>query len=149
MKILLPVDGSEFSRAAVQSVISLYRPEVVQVLVLRIVEPRIYSVPPQMSAGYAPELEEVLKEDLQRARESVTQIGDMLRSAHFNVDTRVVEAEARNGILDVAAEWRADLIILGSHGRKGLERFMMGSVAESVARHADCSVQIVRLNHKQ
>jgi nucleotide-binding universal stress UspA family protein len=48
-------------------------------------------------------------------------------------------------ILDTAAKWHADLIVIGSHGRKGLDRFLLGSVSEAVARHAPCSVQIVRV----
>jgi nucleotide-binding universal stress UspA family protein len=40
------------------------------------------------------------------------------------------------------------LIVVGSHGRKGLQRFLLGSVAELVARHADCSVEIVRVRRK-
>ena len=47
-------------------------------------------------------------------------------------------------IIDSAAEWRADLIVVGSHGRSGIPRFLLGSVAEFVARHAKCSVEIVR-----
>jgi len=56
----------------------------------------------------------------------------------------VTENEIRIGILDAAREWRADLIVLGSRGEKGLRRFLLGSVAEFVARHAPCSVLIVR-----
>jgi nucleotide-binding universal stress UspA family protein len=67
-----------------------------------------------------------------------------LKAAGFNASGRVVEAETRTGILDVASEWHANLIVLGSHGRKGLRKFMLGSVAESVARGAYCSVFIVR-----
>lgn len=48
-------------------------------------------------------------------------------------------------ILDCATEWRADLIVVGSHGRKGVTRFVLGSVSEAVARHAHCSVEIARL----
>jgi nucleotide-binding universal stress UspA family protein len=44
----------------------------------------------------------------------------------------------------MADEWKADLIVLGSHGKHGIEKFLLGSVAESVARHAKCSVMIVR-----
>ncbi len=47
-------------------------------------------------------------------------------------------------ILDEAAEWGADLIVLGSHGHRGVERFLLGSVSESVALHAYCSVEVVR-----
>jgi nucleotide-binding universal stress UspA family protein len=149
MKILLAVDGSEFSQAATQALVSQTRTEGAEVLVLRVVEPRIFSIPPQMSPGYAPEQDEIIKEELRHAQESVNQAGQVLRSSGFNVSTRIVEAEARTGILDVAVEWRADLIVLGSHGRKGLQRFLIGSIAEFVARHADCSVEIVRAPRKR
>ena len=60
------------------------------------------------------------------------------------VTTAVVLGFPKLVILDQAREWRADLIVVGSHGRKGLEHFLMGSVSEAVARHAACSVEIVR-----
>jgi len=148
MKILLAVDGSEFSQAATQAIVSQTRPEGVEVLVLRVVEPLIFSIPPQMAPGYAPEQDEIIKEEIRQAQESVNQASQALRSAGITVNTRIVEAEARNGILDIAAKWRPDLIVLGSHGRKGLQRFLLGSVAEFVARHADCSVEIVRVPRK-
>ena len=149
MKILLAVDGSEFSQAATQTLVARMRTESAEVLVLRVVEPRIYSVAPQMAAGYALEQDKILKEDFQHAQESVNEASQALRSAGFSVTTRVVQAEARTGILDIAAEWRADLIVLGSHGRKGLRRFLLGSIAESVARHAQCSVLVVRIPQQQ
>jgi len=149
MKILLAVDGSEFSQAATQALVSQMPPKGAEVLVLRVVEPRIFLTPPQMAPRYAPEQDEILKEEFRHAQESVNQASQALRAAGFSVNTRVVEAEARNGILDIAAEWHADLIMLGSHGRKGIQRFLIGSVAEFVARHADCSVEIVRVLRKR
>jgi nucleotide-binding universal stress UspA family protein len=144
MKILLAVDGSESSQAGTQALASQMRPEVAEVLVLRVVEPLIFSIPPQMAPGYTPEQDEILKEQFRHAQKSVNQASQALRAAGFSANTRIVEAEARTGILGIAAEWRADLIVLGSHGRKGLQRFLLGSVAEFVARHAHCSVWIVR-----
>ena len=61
MKILLGVDGSEYSDAAVQALASKIRKEDADVLVLQVVEPRIFSTPPQMAAGYEPELAEIMK----------------------------------------------------------------------------------------
>ena len=85
-----------------------------------------------------------LQDQLKQARESVARTAGILRKAEIEVDSRVTENEIRIGILDAAREWRADLIVLGSRGEKGLRRFLLGSVAEFVARHAPCSVLIVR-----
>lgn len=144
MKILLAVDGSKYSEAAMHAIEAMIRKENTEVLILQIVEPRIFSTPPQMAAGYEPEMAEIMKAQFKRAQEEVDRMTRALRSAGFNAKARVAEAETRAGILDAAAEWHADLIVVGSHGRKGLEPFMLGSVAESVARGAYCSVFIVR-----
>ena len=144
MKILLPIDGSEFSKTAVKDVCSMIRPEGTEVAVFCVVEPLEYVAPPQMDVGYAPELEGVRKERMEHARSYVSAAADTLKRAGFQVDTSVVEDEIRGAILDFAKDWKADLIVLGSHGRRGLTRLLLGSVAESVARHAPCSVWIVR-----
>lgn len=144
MKILLAVDGSTFSTAACELVASHFRPQGAEALVLGVVEPLVFSTPPQMAAGYTPEMTQRLQELFNQAEGVVEQGAEILRSAGFVVHSRVVEAEVRAGILDVAAEWNPDLIVMGSHGRRGLQRFMLGSVAESVARHARCSVLVVR-----
>jgi len=144
VKVLLATDGSRFTEVATQTMISLFRAQDSEVLVLQIVEPPVFSTPPQMAAGYAPEMEEQLQSLFKDARESVARTAEALRTAGFKADSRVVEAEIRSGILDAAAEWGADLIVLGSHGEKGLRKFLLGSVSDSVARHATCSVFIVR-----
>lgn len=144
MKILLAVDGSSVSRAACETVASQIRPEGAEILVLEVVEPIAFSTPPQMAAGYAPEMRQRLTEAFDQAEGIVAQAAELLRRAGFAVKTRTVEAEVRTGILDVAGEWHADLIVLGSHGRRAVQRFLLGSVAESVARHARCSVLVVR-----
>jgi nucleotide-binding universal stress UspA family protein len=52
--------------------------------------------------------------------------------------------EPRALILDTAEAWGADLIVVASHGRRGLDRFLMGSVSEAVATYARCSVEVIR-----
>ena len=66
-----------------------------------------------------------------------------MRSVGFKADTAVEVGDVREGIIDCAAEWRADLIVVRSHGHS-FRRFLLGSVAEFVAGHASCSVEIVR-----
>jgi nucleotide-binding universal stress UspA family protein len=141
MKILLAIDDSKFSEAAANTLAGQFRPQDTEVRVLHVVEPIVISEAPQMSAGYYPELEN----QLPQAREVVERVAKTLSSAGFRVTTSVATGDARSLILEDAAAWHADLIILGSHGRKGLGRFLLGSVSEAVARHARCSVQIVRI----
>ena len=143
MKILLATDGSTFSEAATRAVASQLRSES-EVRILQVIEPAVFSSPPQMASGYAPEMASRLEQELKGAKEAVERAAEMLRTAGFKVDTRVVQNEIRTGLLDMAKEWHAELVVLGSHGRRGVKRFLLGSVAEYVARHACCSVLIVR-----
>jgi nucleotide-binding universal stress UspA family protein len=141
MKILLAVDDSKFSGAALQTVIAQIPAQGTEVLVLHVVEPLVAAPLPQMAAGYAPELEGQVKE----GRELVGREAQKLRAAGFKTESAVETGDIREKILDAAAEWRADLVVMGSHGRRGVQRFLLGSVAEYVARHARCSVEIVRI----
>lgn len=141
MKILLATDGSKFSDAAARSVARQFRPQDAEVRVLSVVEPISETVPPQMSPHYYPELQDQVAE----AKEMTERTAKMLADAGFEVSTSVVTGDAKAVILEEAADWKADLIVLGSHGRTGLERFLLGSVSEAIARHTRCSVEIVRM----
>jgi len=144
MKILLAVDDSQFSEAAVRDVAAQAGRNGTEVLVLHVVQPIAATAPPQMAAGYAPEMEEAGKQ----GRALVERVAQTLRGAGVNAQTAVASGEVRERIIDYAVESGADLIVLGSHGRRGASRFLLGSVAESVARYAPCSVKIVRSREK-
>jgi nucleotide-binding universal stress UspA family protein len=144
MKILLAIDDSKFSEAAIQMVVAQARPQDTEVRILHVLLPPSLLLGREMG-GYDPEFETVWKAQREQAKALVTKTTGMLRTSGFNVTSALEEGDPKSKIIDVASEWNADLIILGSHGRKGLDRFLMGSVAEGVARHAKCSVQIVRL----
>ena len=139
MRILLAVDDSRFSEAAVQAVIAHHRLQGLEVRVLHAAEPPTLLVGPQM-AKYVPP-----RESAEEAKALVAKTADALRSAGVKVSTAVIQGDPKSIIIDDAKAWSADLIVLGSHGRKGLERFLLGSVSEAVLRHAHCSVEIVRL----
>ena len=139
MKILIGIDYSKVSGDVLLAVVAQFRTEHTEVRVLHVLQP-IAPAPPQMAPGYAPELEDQKKP----ARELVERIAKELRSAGFKVDAAVEVGDIRERIIDSAAEWGADLIVVGSHGQRGIKRFLLGSVAEFVARHAKCSVEIVR-----
>jgi len=139
MKILLAIDDSKFSEAALQAVVRQYRPQDTEVKVLHVME--------QVERlGYPAGVSE---DQVIQAQELVNRAGQTLRSAGFKVDTTVYRGEARAGIIESAVECHADLIVLGSHGRSGLERFLLGSIPDAILHHAPCSVEIVRLHSKQ
>ena len=144
MRILLAIDDSKFSVAAVQAVAAQNRPDQTEVRVLHVIEP-LPLYPDGRAWGYGSENTQILEEQREQARELVTLASQSLRDAGFAVTTAIEEGNPKVAIIDSAARWHADLIVAGSHGRKGLDRFLMGSVSEAVARHARCSVQIVRV----
>ena len=134
MKILLAIDGSEFAEAITKAVIAQYPTRDSEIRVLHVVEPT-------ESCGYP-----VLTPESQtkQGQELVDRVAKTLRTAGFRVNAEVLVGEARAAIIDSANEWHADVIVLGSHGRTALARFLLGSVSSAVMRHAPCSVQVVR-----
>ena len=145
MNVLLAIEDCKFSEAATRSLASRADLRDAQVVVLEVVEPLVFGVPPQVAPGYLPKLAAHEQEQLKQANATVKHAAELLHKAGFkHVEPRVVEGDVRTSILNTAAESHADLIMVGSHGRKGLQNFLLGSVAESVARHAPCSVTIVR-----
>lgn len=141
MRVLLGVEDSKYSERALQMVLSQFRPQDTEVFVLHVVQPIAYSTPPQMSPQFTPELEQVTRQ----GRELVDRISKTLRDSGFRVQSSVEKGDIRDKIIDAAADWNADLIVLGSHGRNAITRFLLGSVAESVVRNAPCSVEIARV----
>ena len=136
----MAVDDSGFVEDLLLAVVVGVQHENTEVLVLHVLQPVDIVPPPEMAQGYAPELED----EKQPARALVERIAAELRRAGFAAQTAVRIGDVANTILDQGAEWNADLIAVGSHGQRSIHDFLLGSVAESVARRAECSVAIVR-----
>ena len=143
MKILLAVDGSEYSAAAVEAVAERPWPSETMVRVLAAVE-RV--VPPAAEVWYdaGGSLERARQELTTRAEQLSAGVAERLRAAGLTAETAVRDGDPRSVIVEEAEEWDADLIVVGSHGYTGLKRWLLGSVAQSVVGHAPCSVEVVR-----
>ena len=139
MKILVGVDDSKYSQDIARAIVTQRRADNTEVLVLHVLQP-VGPAPPQMHQGYAPELEA----ERDAAKALVERVAAELRSAGFKVETLIGVGDVREGIIDTATDWQADLIMVGSHGLRPIQRFLLGSVSEFVVRHAPCSVEIVR-----
>jgi nucleotide-binding universal stress UspA family protein len=151
MKILIGTDGSDCSMAAVRSVAQRPWPPSSQMRVISVV-PLIVPFGETMSLPAVPLypipdlVDTIEKQARGRAEEAVARARQIL----CETGIKAIEAEflpvgdARQVILDQAKDWGADLIVVGSHGYRGVDRFMLGSVSESVAMHAHCSVEVIR-----
>jgi nucleotide-binding universal stress UspA family protein len=92
------------------------------------------------------DLEGLLKAQTKQAAEDlVAKTAETLRTKNVKDSTAVLRGNLKTKILDAAKQWRAELIVLGSLGRGGLERYLRGSVSDAVACHAHCSVEFVRI----
>lgn len=144
MKILLAIDHSNFSKMAMQTVAKQFQPRGTQVRLLHVVEPISAYISVDIIPHFVPHIAKVEQERRKEAKILVERAARHLRKAGFKTSEIVEEGDPKTVIIDHAASWHADLIVLGSHGWKGLGRFLMGSVSEAVTRHAGCSVEIVR-----
>ncbi len=144
MRVLLAIDDSQLSEAAVHAVVEQARPHDTEVRVLHAVEPPSLLVAREMGEPNF-KLEAAWESEVETAQAFVASAVELLHQKGFRVSRFVEQGEPRTKIVDMASAWNADLIVLGSHGRKGLNRFLMGSVSAAVARHARCSVEIVRI----
>jgi nucleotide-binding universal stress UspA family protein len=142
MRILLAVDGSECSDAAVEEVARRPWPRGSEVKVLAVTErPQVFATEPcGLPNSYFVQLEEAAQ---QHARAASGKAAARLGSS-IKVLSEVVDGYPKQAILDEAQRWKADLIVMGSHGHRGLTRVLLGSVSQAVASHAPCSVEIVR-----
>ncbi|HEX5888225.1 MAG TPA: universal stress protein [Pyrinomonadaceae bacterium] len=152
MRILLAIDGSPCSDVAVQEVARRPWPAGSLVKVLTTYE---IPVPPTpegwaLPANYVQEMDVALRKQAQQVVDRA--IEKLKPNKSFTVDASFLPGPPRAVILDEAENWRADLIVLGSHGYSAWKRFLLGSVSQAVVSHAKCSVEVVRcpvVDHKE
>lgn len=147
-RVLLATDGSASSEKAARSIAERPWPAGTAFRVLSAVElilpaTRALLEPPFVDSAF---IESARVEAMQRSQDAIARAmeilagtgGDLSESISVLLDT------PRAIIIEEANRWGADLIVLGSHGHSGVERFLLGSVSEGVALHAVCSVEIIR-----
>jgi nucleotide-binding universal stress UspA family protein len=144
MRILAATDGSDCSMGAVRSVAERPWPKGSEVKVISIPE---LIIPLREFPYFEPgEVEEINTFSLEHAREAATKANELLGKSELKSCTEVpLEWDIPSRmILAEAEKWRAHMIVLGSHGRRGFDRWTMGSVSEAVALNAGCSVEVIR-----
>lgn len=134
--VLVATDGSWCSEAAGDHAIDLAREYDASLRVVSVIE---------MDVAFSESISEQMLADLEkRSEKAVETIATRARDRGVtDVETAVVRGTAHRAILEDAREHDVDLVVVGTHGRRGLDRLLLGSVAERVLRTADLPVLIV------
>ena len=146
MKMLIAVEDKLFGQALADFVVSHPWKDVPEFKIVNVVEQLKYLVPTLTGMSDTRYLD-VVEERQRLGKSLVLAIGTALRQSfpHAKMEELIVNGDPKSRILDLAQEWEADMIVMGSHGRSGMERMVLGSVSLAVLAHAPCSVAIVRL----
>ena len=143
-RILVPVDGSPTSNHGLAEAIRLAKLTQAQLRLIHVVDELSFAMPMDAYAGYAGYSLTVLRENATRLLESAKA---QVEAAGLKADTVLYdnfEGSVYELVTKEAAEWPADLIVLGTHGRRGVGRVLMGSSAENILRYANVPVLLVR-----
>jgi len=142
-RILVPIDGSATSERALQEAIELAAGKAQLRLVYVIEEAYTLDVEGYAFVDYAA-IQEAVRHTGERA---LAQAAEKVRQSGMTAETALLEATGERvaSVIDgEARRWSADLIVIGTHGRSGLSRLLLGSVAEGVVRGASVPVLLVR-----
>lgn len=140
--ILVPVDGSSTAQLAIEKAIGLAKAFGARVTAIFVIDPYPFTgVGTDFAYGQA----EYLSAAMAEANAAIKTAKTAFEEAGVSVETNVVEAHAAwRGVVEAAESVQADLIVMGSHGRSGLEKLVLGSVTQAVLSHTKLPVLVVR-----
>ena len=141
MKVLVGVDDSPFSEAAIDYVKHATWPQGTQFLVLSACPPMWVGPGEAVAAGPIAQLNQ---EQQDFHRDLAEKAAKKLAASGLVTKAMSSLGDPRSAITDAAARERVDLVIVGSHGRSGIKKLLLGSVASHVVSHAPCSVLVVK-----
>ncbi|EKQ55763.1 MAG: universal stress protein UspA-like protein [Methanobacterium sp. Maddingley MBC34] len=144
-KILLPTDGSKFAEKAAEHAIWIASKSGAEIIVLNVIETSsLVGLPAE---DLIVRIKEMLKEEgrrsLERISEMVTEEEKELKIEDIQITLKTEEGSPADAILKTVEKEDVDLVVMGTSGKHGLDRFLLGSVTEKVVRSAKCPVLAV------
>jgi universal stress protein A len=136
-RILVPTDFSESSLKALDYAVNFAGAQNAELLLVHVIEPIRHT-------RFIPDVSELLEQHRTEAAEKLAELEKRTRRRHPKCRSEVHFGIPYDVIAGVAKKWKADLIIIATHGYTGLYHLFLGSVAERVVRIAECPVLIVR-----
>lgn len=143
-RILLCSDGGTTSEKALSEALKFSKDQSAELRVLHVLDVR----EPDMGEGQIlADPSSVVRERKQAARDLLAGVSEKAQAAGAKVACELCEVTDQSisdAVLDEAARWGAELIVVGSHGRHGLSRLLLGSVSDAIVRNAKVPVLVVR-----
>ena len=140
-RILVPVDGDATSNAGLDEALKLARSDGAKIRLLHVIDDTLaFNSPDGAGVNY------VLDALRKSGRAAIASAEERVRRAKLQAETDLVEnatGRVADAIVERAKRWRADLIVMGTHGRRGFDRLLIGSNAELVVRHSTIPVLLV------
>ncbi len=138
-RIIVAVDGSEVAKKAATKALALAKSTDIPVVAMHVINIDLYIYQTELVYPTEIPLQELIQKEGHDYLDEIVTLGEQMG---ISVSKKLVEGHPAEEIIKEAHE--DDLIVMGSKGRTGLDRLLLGSVAENVARHASCPVMIVK-----
>jgi nucleotide-binding universal stress UspA family protein len=141
-RIMVAVDGSDTAQRGLQEAIKLAKDQKARLAIVHVIDIVVVSGAEDFSETYIDSMRDYARNTLEQARQAAQAAG---------VETEVQSPEiftsgfhVADKIAQLAGDWKADLLVVGTHGRRGVNRLLLGSVAERVVRVAPCPLLLIR-----
>lgn len=143
-RILVPVDGSPTSNAGLREAIDLAKGQGASLQLVHVVDYHYLAMTGMEAGAY---IEDLMASLTQSGRRILKRAAERAQKNGISATSVLLESPAgpaADAIVRQAKKWKADLIVIGTHGRRGVRRMLMGSDAEQVVRNAPAPVMLVR-----
>jgi nucleotide-binding universal stress UspA family protein len=148
MKILIATDGAKQSAAAIE-MLKRFRLEPSDEIKIVTVVDMAVPMAVDIYGGYMPNTAEIEQSARQNAEQILEDAANAIKKHYegiqLNLSTEVLFGSPESRIVEAAREFKADLVVVGSHGYSTWERLLLGSVSDAVVHHVPCSVLVVRV----
>jgi nucleotide-binding universal stress UspA family protein len=145
-RVVVGVDASSVSERLAAAAAAFPLPPESEIRLLTVLPPRetVASLAPMIWTSLSSEMDEILKAAVVEAEERLRDLARVVHEHRPHVSAAVLRGDPATSLLAAIEQEEADMVVVGSRGEGGVDRFLLGSVSERIARYAPCSVLVVR-----
>jgi len=141
-RIMVAVDGSETAERGLKEAITLAKEQRARLAIVHVIDIVVVFGAGQFPGTYVEATHELARDTIDHARKTAQAAG--VEAEILSPEIVTAGYHVADTIAQLARDWNADLLVVGTHGRRGVSRLLIGSVAERIARVAPCPLLLVR-----